>query len=117
MMQDLDVQLVTQPAEPVRAVVALGSNLVDSANILYVAIVAFRQEPSIEGTPVSPRPKTAPVGGHKQPDFLNHMQILQTTLRPNALLKFAQQIEQAADRVRDIRWGPRTLDVDLIDVQ
>lgn len=117
MMQDLDVQLVTQPAEPVRAVVALGSNLGDSANILDEAIDAFRQAPNIEVTAVSPRAKTAPVGGPKQPDFLNQVLILQTTLSPYALLEFAQQLEQAAARVRDIRWGPRTLDVDLIDVQ
>lgn len=115
-MHDLDPELVAQPAEPVRAVVALGSNLGDSATILDDAVDAFWQASNIDVTAVSPRAKTAPVGGPEQPDFLNQVLIVKTTLSPYALLEFAQQLEQAAARVRDIRWGPRTLDVDLIAI-
>lgn len=114
-MQELDDQLVTAPERPAAAVIALGSNLGDSVSILDHAVAAFRQASQIEVHAVSPLAKTAPVGGPEQPDFLNQVLIVETTLSPYALLEFAHELEQAADRVRDIRWGPRTLDVDLID--
>lgn len=115
-MQDLDPQLVAQPAKPVRSVIALGSNLGDSAGILDDAVEAFRKAPDIEVIAVSPRAKTAPVGGPEQPDFLNQVLIIQTSLSPYGLLEFGHKLEQGAVRVRDMRWGPRTLDVDLIDI-
>ncbi|MDN6533010.1 MAG: 2-amino-4-hydroxy-6-hydroxymethyldihydropteridine diphosphokinase [Yaniella sp.] len=115
-MQDLDPQLVAQPAKPVRSVIALGSNLGDSASILDVAVEAFRKAPDIEIVAVSPRAKTAPVGGPEQPDFLNQVLIIQTSRSPYGLLEFGHKLEQGAVRVRDVRWGPRTLDVDLIDI-
>lgn len=114
-MQELDDQLVTAPKDPAVAVLALGSNLGDSVNILDRAVTAFRDAAHTEVLAVSPLAKTAPVGGPAQPDFLNQVLIVETTLSPYALLEFAHELEQAAARVRDIRWGPRTLDVDLID--
>lgn len=115
-MHDLDPQLVAQPAKPVRAVIALGSNLGGSASILDDAVEAFRKAPDIGIIAVSPRAKTAPVGGPDQPDFLNQVLIIQTSLSPCALLEFGHKLEQGALRVRGVRWGPRTLDVDLIDI-
>lgn len=115
-MHDLDPMLVAEPANPVSAVIALGSNLGDSASILDDAVEAFHTAPSMRVIAVSPRAKTAPIGGPEQPDFLNQVLIVKTTLSPHSLLAFAHELEQAAARVRDVRWGPRTLDVDLIDI-
>lgn len=116
-MQQLDPQLVAEPDRAARAVIALGSNLGDSKQLLDDAVGGFRAASDIRVTAVSPRAKTAPVGGPDQPDFLNQVLIVETTLSPYALLEFAHELEQAAARVRDVRWGPRTLDVDLIDYE
>lgn len=111
---ELNPELTTAPAHPVVAVLALGSNLGDSQHILDDAVQALRAHSQIRVTAVSPLAKTAPVGGPEQPDFLNQVVIVETTLAPYTLLELAHELEHAAARVRDIRWGPRTLDVDLI---
>lgn len=113
-MHELPAQLTQAPAHDVAAVVALGSNLGDSHQILHDAIDGFDKHPRVRVTAVSPLARTAPVGGPDQPDFLNQVLIVATTLSAWELLEFAHQLEQAAARVRDIRWGPRTLDVDII---
>lgn len=113
-MSQLPAELTATPDHDVPAVVALGSNLGDSQQILHDAVTGFREHAHVTVTAVSPLAKTAPVGGPEQPDFLNQVLVLTTTLSPLELLEFAQQLEQAAARVRDIRWGPRTLDVDII---
>ena len=106
--------LTAAPAHPTAAVIALGSNLGDSASILDDAVTALRHHPGIWVRGLSPLAKTAPVGGPEQPDFLNQIVLVDTVLAPAALLTVAHDLEQAAARVRDIRWGPRTLDVDII---
>lgn len=63
---------------------------------------------------VSPVYETAPVGGPEQGAFLNAVLVVDTDGTPRALLERAQAAERAFDRVRGIRWGPRTLDVDVI---
>ena len=83
------------------------------AQDLHDAVEGFRR-PKFWVTAVSPLAKTAPVGGPEQPDFLNQVLIIQTRLSAHALLEFGQALEHAAQRVRTVRWGPRTLDVDLI---
>ena len=113
-MSALDPQLVTAPQTPAVAVVALGSNLGDSQTILDDAVQAFRDHEAISVTATSPLAKTAPVGGPEQPDFLNQVLVVETTLAPYDLLQFGHELEHAAARIRDVRWGPRTLDVDLI---
>ena len=113
-MEQLPEDLTTAPAHPVSAVLALGSNLGDSQQILHDAVEALRSHAEVQVTAVSPLAKTAPVGGPAQPDFLNQVLLVDTTLAPHALLQLAQKLEQTAARVRDIRWGPRTLDVDII---
>jgi 2-amino-4-hydroxy-6-hydroxymethyldihydropteridine diphosphokinase len=65
----------------------------------------------------SPLYRTAPVGGPAgQPDYLNAVIELQTALPPNQLLTFCRQLEQSAGRRRTVRWGARTLDLDLLIV-
>jgi 2-amino-4-hydroxy-6-hydroxymethyldihydropteridine diphosphokinase len=63
---------------------------------------------------VSPVYETAPVGGPAQPDYLNAVLIVQTSLRPRQLLEAAHRIEADFGRIRDERFGPRTLDIDII---
>jgi 2-amino-4-hydroxy-6-hydroxymethyldihydropteridine diphosphokinase len=58
---------------------------------------------------------TAPIGGVEQPDYLNAVVIVDTTLSPRELLDRLHDIENAWHRTREVRWGPRTLDLDLID--
>ncbi|GAA1177383.1 2-amino-4-hydroxy-6-hydroxymethyldihydropteridine diphosphokinase [Nesterenkonia xinjiangensis] len=100
---------------PVRAVLALGSNLGDSAQILDAAVVALEEDEQVAVVRTSPRALTAPVGGPPdQPDFLNQVVEVETSLSPHGLLDLVQRIEAEHHRTREIRWGPRTLDVDVI---
>lgn len=96
------------------AAVGLGSNLGQSRQTLERAIAALDAYPKIEVTARSPWYRTAPVGGPPQPDFLNGCALLQTTLTPTALLQVLLQIENQFGRERRERWGPRTLDLDLL---
>jgi dihydroneopterin aldolase/2-amino-4-hydroxy-6-hydroxymethyldihydropteridine diphosphokinase len=102
------------PAEPADVVVAMGSNLGDSLATLRGAVRDLRGEPGIEVVEVSPLARTAPVGTTGQPDFFNAVVHLATTLSPRALLHTLQGIEDKYGRERTERWGPRTLDLDLI---
>lgn len=58
--------------------------------------------------------RTSPVGGPDQPDFVNAVLVLESEMTPDAVLEVLQGIEQQAGRVRDVRWGPRTLDLDIV---
>lgn len=98
------------------AVLALGSNLGDSAATLQGAVDALGRTPGVAVTAVSPAYRTAPVGGPAQDDYLNAVVLVRTTLAPEELLQATAAIEQAWHRVREVRWGPRTLDIDLITV-
>ena len=98
-------------------VLALGSNLGSKLDILQGAVDAVAGLPGVWIDTVSPVYETAPVGGPKQPDYLNAILLARTTLRPYALLDAVHQVEAAFDRVREVRWGPRTLDIDIITYQ
>lgn len=102
------------PDGPVEAVIALGSNLGASQEILRDAVTALRGTPGVELRLVAPMARTAPVGGPDQQDYLNTVVVVDTTLSPRELLHVCQGLEQAFGRVREERWGPRTLDVDLV---
>ena len=103
------------PSEPVRAIVALGANLGDALATLRSALVVLGRMPGIEIGAVSPLARTAAVGGPPgQPDYLNAVATLTTTLSARALLASAQAVEAVHDRVRQTHHGPRTLDIDLI---
>jgi 2-amino-4-hydroxy-6-hydroxymethyldihydropteridine diphosphokinase len=96
-----------------RAVLSLGSNLGDRLSYLRLAVEGFRDV--LEK--VSPVYETAPWGVTDQPDFLNAVLIVQSPLLNEwDWLHRAQALEQKAGRTREQRWGPRTLDVDVVTV-
>lgn len=102
------------PSEPVEVVLALGANVGAAQDTLRAAVAALAAVDGLEVRTVSPLARTAPVGGPDQPDFLNAVVIARTTLSPRALLRATQAVETAHGRERNERWGPRTLDIDLI---
>ena len=77
------------------------------------ALASLSTDPNIELVAVSDRYQTPPIGP-SQPDYINAAAQLQTTLSPESLLDRLQFIEQQQDRVRTLRWGPRTLDLDIL---
>ena len=95
-------------------VLALGSNLGDRQDILQGAVDAIVGLPGVRVTAVSPVYETVPVGGPAQPDYLNAVVLADTALPSHELLDRLHEIEAAFDRVRLVRWGPRTLDLDII---
>ena len=95
-----------------KVVIALGSNIGDSNSHLHHAIEELGK--NIEIKAVSSFYKTAPVGGPGQDDFLNAVLIAETMMDPLDLLVVMQEVEVMAGRTRDLHWGPRTLDLDLI---
>jgi 2-amino-4-hydroxy-6-hydroxymethyldihydropteridine diphosphokinase len=96
----------------VKTVIALGSNLGDSKSIFSDAIIQIGK--SVEVQSISKFYETIPVGGPEQPNYLNAVLIGDTQMPPLELLTQLQSIENSAGRVREVRWGPRTLDLDLI---
>ena len=98
-----------------RAVLSLGSNLGNSAEILSSAAEALNEVSEVIA--FSSFYQTRPVGGPPQPDFINAVIIIETNLEPKELLLVAQAIEGAHGRERNestVKWGPRFLDIDLI---
>ena len=96
-------------------VLALGSNLGDRQDILQGAVDAIVGLPGIRVTAVSPVYETVPVGGPAQPDYLNAVVLADAARPARELLDRLHEIEAAFDRVRVVRWGPRTLDIDVVD--
>ena len=97
--------------------VALGSNLGDRGSTLKKARAAIG---AIRGTHIvaeSTIEETEPVGPLPQPGYLNQMVAVETTLAPRTFLSALQRIERAAGRVRSVRWGPRTLDLDIVLIE
>jgi len=106
---------VVEPVLPsVRAYLALGSNLGDRHARLSLAVDALDGHEQIEVVAVSDLYETDPVGGPEQYLFLNLAVSIDTRLAPMALLEACQDIEAAAQRERLVRWGPRTLDIDML---
>ena len=93
-----------------RTFVALGSNLGDRRRHLRDAVAGLPGVVAVSGVY-----QTDPVGGPgDQPPYLNAVVELDTDLSPRALLGVCRRLEEAAGRLRDVRWGPRTLDVDVL---
>lgn len=99
------------------ALLALGSNLGDSVALLKSAIERLDAHPNITLLAVAGLYRTEPVGGPEQSDFWNSACLIETSLAPAALLATCHQIEALAGRERIEHWGPRTLDIDLIDYE
>ena len=95
-----------------RAVVALGSNIGEPKENLDLAIALLRE--ATEVVAVSSYYSTKPVGYLDQPDFLNAVCIIESDLPAMDLLKMLHGIEKVMGRDRSIKWGPRTIDLDLI---
>ncbi len=95
------------------ALISAGSNLGDSRALLRRGIEEL-QHCAGEVLAISSLYRTKPVGGVEQPDFLNLAFTLRTELTALALLEKMQAVEQSCGRRRLLRWGPRTLDLDLI---
>jgi 2-amino-4-hydroxy-6-hydroxymethyldihydropteridine diphosphokinase len=96
------------------AFVALGSNLGDRAAYLGAARSALSLVPAVKLLAASRIEETASLGTLAQGPYLNQMVALSTQLRPLALLSWLQRIETALGRVRRARWGPRTIDLDIV---
>jgi 2-amino-4-hydroxy-6-hydroxymethyldihydropteridine diphosphokinase len=101
----------------VRAYLGLGSNVGDRRANLQQAVDLLDVEPGIRITHTSEVWETDPVGGPSQPDFLNAVAGVRTQLTPWALLAACGRVEHALGRVRDVRWGPRTIDIDILLMQ
>lgn len=97
-----------------RAFLALGSNLGDRHAHLQAAVDFLHATTGISVQAVSSVYETDPVGGPAQDDFLNAVVEVDTSRSPRELLAVAQEAEAAGARVRIERWGPRTLDVDIV---
>jgi 2-amino-4-hydroxy-6-hydroxymethyldihydropteridine diphosphokinase len=99
---------------PVRAFVALGSNLEDPRRQLREAFSALDAISGSRLVARSPVYRSKPIGPADQPDYLNAVVELETRLEAEELLDQLQRIEQQQGRQRSRRWGPRTLDLDLL---
>lgn len=95
-----------------KAVIALGSNMGDSSENLDLALALLRE--ATELLLVSSYYRTKPVGGPEQPDYLNAVCVIESELTAMDLLQLLQGIEKSMGRERLERWGPRTIDLDLI---
>ena len=96
------------------AYVALGSNLGDRQAYLARARAAIAAIPGVRVVAQSSIEETAPIGPVAQGAFLNQMLAVETSLAPRGLLAQLQAIEAAEGRARNLRWGPRTLDLDIV---
>ena len=97
-----------------KAYIALGSNMGDKEKYIADAVEALENHGEIVVKKVSDLIVTAPYGGVEQDDFLNGAMEIETILNPEELLDALHEIENAADRKRTLRWGPRTLDLDIL---
>jgi 2-amino-4-hydroxy-6-hydroxymethyldihydropteridine diphosphokinase len=104
-----------------RAVVAFGTNLGDRVGTVAAATRELADTPGVRLVAVSPVYETAAVKldgvDESAPRYLNGVVVIETELDPHALLDVLQRIELVHGRTRETRWGDRTLDLDLIDVE
>ncbi|NAX20258.1 2-amino-4-hydroxy-6-hydroxymethyldihydropteridine diphosphokinase [Vibrio sp. V39_P1S14PM300] len=99
----------------ITAYIAIGSNLADPVTQARQAIEALAQLPRSAFIQASQLYSSSPMGPQDQPDYINAVVAIKTELTPLELLDCTQAIEQEQGRVRkDERWGPRTLDLDIL---
>jgi 2-amino-4-hydroxy-6-hydroxymethyldihydropteridine diphosphokinase len=97
--------------------IALGSNLGEREKFLSDAREAIAALPETRFVAQTPVEETAAIGPIKQGSFLNQMVAVETGLEPEDLMAQLQQIEERGGRVRGVRWGPRTIDLDIVAVE
>jgi len=95
-----------------KAVISIGANIGDPKANLDLAVGLLRE--ATEVIAISSYLQTKPVGGPEQPDYLNAIAILESDLPAKDLLALLNGIETAMGRTREIHWGPRVIDLDLI---
>ncbi len=105
---------MTVTHSPGVAYIGLGSNLDDPRRQVTQALAELGSLPGSRLLASSSLYRTPPMGPPGQPDYINAVAQIETALAPHALLDALQAIERAHDRVRSVRWGPRTLDLDLL---
>ncbi len=98
----------------VEAALGLGGNVGDVAAAFVHALCRLAETPGVRLERASSVYRTPPWGKHDQPDFLNMAAIVETTLPARALLALCLDIERELGRRRIERWGPRTLDIDIL---
>jgi 2-amino-4-hydroxy-6-hydroxymethyldihydropteridine diphosphokinase len=103
---------VTGPTR--RAYLGIGSNVGDRVAHLQAAVDGLAATPGVTVVAVSPVYETAPVGGPPQDHYLNAVVAVDTARPPRTLMEVGQRLEASEGRVRAARWGPRTLDVDVL---
>jgi len=101
-------------SKPVRAYLALGSNIGDRSAYIKAAIKMLKSCKGIDVVEISPFYNTSPVGYTEQPDFLNAVIAVDTILSPHELLITCLDIERRLGRIRTVHWGPRVIDIDII---
>lgn len=105
---------MTRASDPRRAYLGIGSNLGDRLAFLQLAVDQIAAADGVTVVGVSSVYETAPVGGPEQPAYLNAVIAVDTTSTARELLHLAHDVEAGAGRVRTVRWGPRTIDVDVL---
>ena len=98
----------------IKVYIGLGSNLNDPQSQLKKAIISLEMVPSTSVVRTSSFYKSKPVGPQDQPDYINAVVELDTELSAHVLMDFLQGIENEQGRVREQKWGPRTLDLDIL---
>lgn len=99
-----------------RYVISVGANLDDPDAAVAAALAYVPKHLEASDWRASSRYGTSPVGGPAQPDYVNAVLVVESRLTPDQVLERLQELERRAGRQRDVRWGPRTLDLDIITV-
>jgi 2-amino-4-hydroxy-6-hydroxymethyldihydropteridine diphosphokinase len=99
---------------PVTVYLGLGSNVGDREEYIEQSVFLLEKNPSITVTRRSTNYETEAEGGGDQPPFINAAVEIKTTLTPHKLLEICQEIESALGRERELEWGPRTIDIDIL---
>ncbi|MFH1361390.1 MAG: 2-amino-4-hydroxy-6-hydroxymethyldihydropteridine diphosphokinase, partial [bacterium] len=92
----------------------IGSNVGDREEYIEQAVFLFDKSPDIEVVRRSANYETEPEGNTEQPAFINAVLVLKTKLDPHALLDLCHEVEATLGRERDVEWGPRTCDIDIL---
>lgn len=99
---------------PAKVYLGLGSNLNSPARQIKTALKAIAKLPGTQLVRCAPWYQSIAIGPGNQPRYINTVVAIDTVLKPRPLLQALQQIEQQQGRKRIVRWGPRTLDIDIL---